>query len=114
MKLIQLSAVAVLLLASCSNPDDDNPVEPVVITLDPGLKIEFQAVSNGHNWTNLQTGDVITFRYTVENIDIDSIDDTYEIAPAGNNAIFHQIQNTDFALVKAVHHGGIFPITTYQ
>ncbi|MDR2066072.1 MAG: hypothetical protein LBP85_10260 [Prevotellaceae bacterium] len=89
---------AVMLFASCSDDKMAEPVEPVIDPLDPVLKIEFQSFPSGRDWTNLQTGDIVTFGYTVENID--SIDNTYEIAAVGSNAIFHQIQNTDFALVK--------------
>lgn len=95
--LMPLLTVMALLFVSCSDNDMIEPVEPVVIS-DPALKIEFQSATNGHDWTNLQTGDVVTFSYTIENVD--SIDNTYKIAPNGSNAIFHQIQNTDFDLVE--------------
>jgi hypothetical protein len=79
---------------ACSSDDHD---DITVLSSNSALKIAFVKTDTGHIENNLQAGDVLTYKYTLEGIDGDY--SSYEIVPEGQTVVFHQIKDTDFSLV---------------
>jgi hypothetical protein len=92
---------------ACSDDHDDITVPS------SALKIAFVQTNTGHIENNLQVGDVLTYKYTLE--DIDGEFSSYEIVPEGQTVVFHQIKDTDFSLgdanIKPIGKEGNFKLT---
>jgi hypothetical protein len=80
---------------ACSSDDHD---DITVLSSNSALKIAFVKTDTGHIENNLQVGDVLTYKYTLEGL-ADSFS-SYEIVPEEdvNLSQYHQTKDTDYSL----------------
>ncbi len=86
-----ITPFAVILLFSCSKDNIDTVTPDKSIVLNTSLL----SVSNGHDISNIQVGDTLTYKYDITSNLVDG--DNY-IVPETVSTIKHQRQNIDFTL----------------
>ncbi|MFV0305512.1 MAG: hypothetical protein ACK5IC_08550 [Moheibacter sp.] len=84
-----------LTFLQCSSDDDIGTTE-VIKNYDTTLKVEPIAISNGHNLSNLQVNDFITYKFTITT-NVDSIS-RFELYPETGYVTTHQVLGEDYEL----------------
>jgi len=86
---------ALVFITSCSSDNDDDDGMPSKNSVTLNMEIASSKLKN------LEVGDIIYLKYTIEGLKIDSLAEYY-IEPIGENESMHQIVGTDY------YPGGVF------